>query len=215
MGSWATSAVADVAAALDRLDGPFGVFVRVAASTGGRRGQLVGLQWCDVDVDGGRVTFRRAIVDGGPGVGLVVQGTKTGRSWRVALDAGTVGALRAHRAAMAARALSVGVPLAEGAWVFSDDPACRTPWRPDSTSARWRRLRGQVGLEGVPLRALRHMVATELLADGVDVRTVAGRLGHATPALTLSTYAAWMPEADRRAADRMGALLEQRSAVDE
>lgn len=34
-------------------------------------------------------------------------------------------------------------------------------------------------------------------------------------ALTLSTYAAWMPEADRRAADRMGALLEQRSAVDE
>lgn len=96
-----------------------------------------------------------------------------------------------------------------------DDVASRRPWRPDSVSARWRRARRGTALEGVPLRALRHMVATELLADGVDVRTVAGRLGHATPALTLSTYAAWMPEADRRAADRMGALLEQRSAVDE
>ncbi len=35
---------------------------------------------------------------------------------------------------------------------------------------------------------LRHMHATYLIAAGVDARTLADRLGHATPAFTLSTY---------------------------
>lgn len=64
-----------------------------------------------------------------------------------------------------------------------------------------------MGLDGVPLKDLRHLVATELLAAGVDVRTVAGRLGHATPTLTMSTYAAFVPAADRAAADTIGRLV--------
>lgn len=89
-----------------------------------------------------------------------------------------------------------------------DDVASRRPWRPDSVSARWRRARRGTPLEGVPLKDLRHMVATQLLAAGVDVRTVAGRLGHATPTLTMSTYAAWLPERDQAAAGEIGRLLD-------
>jgi site-specific recombinase XerD len=59
---------------------------------------------------------------------------------------------------------------------------------------------------------IRHYSATELVAAGVDVRTVAGRLGHSGGgATTLKVYSAWRSEADQRAAGtlagRMPALL--------
>ena len=58
------------------------------------------------------------------------------------------------------------------------------------------------------LHALRHYSATELLTAGVDLRTVAGRLGHGGGgATTLRVYAAWVGEADRRAAALMGTRM--------
>ena len=57
------------------------------------------------------------------------------------------------------------------------------------------------------LHDLRHFAATQLLAAGVDVRTVAGRLGHANPTVTLNVYAAWLPERDMAAAEALGALV--------
>src|ERR671917_2304182 len=58
------------------------------------------------------------------------------------------------------------------------------------------------------LHSLRHYSATELVAAGVDLRTVAGRLGHGGGgATTLRVYAAWVDEADRRAAELLGSRL--------
>ena len=58
------------------------------------------------------------------------------------------------------------------------------------------------------LHALRHYSATELLTAGVDLRTVAGRLGHGGGgATTLRVYAAWVGEADRRAAELLGTRM--------
>lgn len=53
---------------------------------------------------------------------------------------------------------------------------------------------------------LRHFAATVLAGAGVDIRTIAGRLGHAHPAFTLRTYAHFMEAADRQAAAVMGGL---------
>ena len=61
------------------------------------------------------------------------------------------------------------------------------------------------------IHELRHYTATELISAGVDVRTVAGRLGHGGGGTTtLRTYAAWVAEADQRAA---GALDEHMPAL--
>jgi integrase len=63
-------------------------------------------------------------------------------------------------------------------------------------------------LRSTRLHSLRHYSATELLAAGVDLRTVAGRLGHGSGgAITLKVYAAWVDEADRRAAATMAGIL--------
>jgi site-specific recombinase XerD len=58
------------------------------------------------------------------------------------------------------------------------------------------------------LHSMRHYSATELLASGVDLRTVAGRLGHGSGgAITLRVYAAWVAQADQDAARMLGARL--------
>ena len=54
---------------------------------------------------------------------------------------------------------------------------------------------------------LRHFMATSMAASGVGIRTIAGRLGHADPSLTLRTYAHWLESADREAADVVEGVL--------
>ncbi len=66
----------------------------------------------------------------------------------------------------------------------------------------------RLGIEGVRLHDLRHLHATQLLAAGVAVRTVSGRLGHANASTTLNVYAHFLEASDRDAADVMAGLLE-------
>jgi integrase len=73
---------------------------------------------------------------------------------------------------------------------------------------RWERVRGTAGLAHVRLHDLRHYVATTLLAAGIDVRTVAHRLGHARTSTTLDRYWAFVPAGDRDAAHHLEHLLQ-------
>src|SRR5262249_30485187 len=81
---------------------------------------------------------------------------------------------------------------------------------PDSITRAFRRTCRRAGLNGVRLHDLRHYVATQLLVGGVDVRTVAGRLGHRDAATTLNVYAHFLEEADRGAADLLASRLRPR-----
>ncbi len=71
----------------------------------------------------------------------------------------------------------------------------------------WRPACQDAGLPGLRFHDLRSMAATALVAAGVDVRTAQTRLGHSSPAITLGIYARSTAEADRRAADAVGASL--------
>jgi len=77
-------------------------------------------------------------------------------------------------------------------------------------SQRYSRLAQRLGIK-TTIHKLRHYSATELISAGVDVRTVAGRLGHGGGGTTtLRVYAAWVSEADQRAATGLLARLPQR-----
>jgi Phage integrase family len=103
---------------------------------------------------------------------------------------------------------SVGCP---DAFVFSLDPDGTTPRRPESVTQRYRRMCKQIGVR-TTIHKLRHYSATELILAGVDIRTVAGRLGHAGGgATTLRTYAAWVSEGDQRAAREIAARMPSRA----
>jgi integrase len=198
--------IARLFALAQERDPELAVFVMVAAATGARRSELVAVRWRSVDLDAGTVVIERGVVMGPDG--LVEKGTKTHGIRRVSLDATTVGQLRAHRRRLLDRAMVCGIALAEGAFVFTASIDGSIGWRPDSTTRAFRRLCEQLGLEGVRLHDLRHYVATRLLAAGVDVRTVAGRLGHRNAATTLNVYAHFLAEADRDAANVLGRLFD-------
>jgi integrase len=198
--------VGDVLAAVEHADDAFATLIRVAIATGARRGELVALQWGDIDLDAGTVHVRRAvtIIDGT----TTVKPTKTGATAVLAVDAGTVDVLRSWRRVRQTQHLAAGAgKLKASDWVWTDG-TLTGPWAPNTVTDRWRTIAAHVpGLEGVRLHDLRHACATWLIASGVDVRTVAGRLRHASPAMTLDVYASRDLGADRVAADIMGRLL--------
>ena len=134
--------------------------------------------------------------------------TKTGQKRRLALDTHTIDLLKAYRELCEKQCNSLGVTLARSAFVFSTSPDFATPRRPDSITQRYRRLAERNNLRSTRLHALRHYSATELLTAGIDVRTVAGRLGHGSGgATTLRFYAAWVNEADKKAANAIADII--------
>ncbi len=179
--------------------------IHVAASTGVRRGQLVALRWRDIDFDAGQVTFDRNIVYGPDG--LHVKGSKNNRIITVAIGASTVAVLRARRTRAIEYALRYGHQIGPDCWVFSHDPQSLEPWRPNYLTDRFMEVRDRLDLGHVKLHHLRHWAATQMLSNGIDVKTVAGRLGHSDPSVTLRRYAHVIPAADRHAADLLDGLL--------
>lgn len=97
------------------------------------------------------------------------------------------------------------------AWqdAYLDDPGPKTPlictrratWmRPSTLSAQYTELREALGLpEGSTMHTLRHTHATMLIYEGVDIKTIQGRLGHAVIGTTLNLYAHILPGADAAA----------------
>lgn len=187
-------------------DPDLATFIMLAASSGARRGELLALRWTDLDLDRGSLSIERGLVRAGDN--LIEQDTKTHQSRRISLDTGTVSALREHREQMIDRARAAGSALASDGFVFSHSVDGSSPWHPDSTTRAFRNVCRQVGVNGVRLHDLRHYVATRLLAEGVDVRTVAGRLGHRNPSTTLNVYSHFVPETDQDAAEALGRIFE-------
>jgi integrase len=183
-------------------------FLLLAAATGARRSEVVALRWSDVDIDSGQVAIARGVVAGMNG--LVEKDTKTRAARRVSLDVGTLEVLREHQARATAHAAAFEVELPPGGFVFSNELDGSKPWYPDLVSRGFKRLCRKEGLpETTRLHDLRHFVATQLLAAGVDVRTVAGRLDHRNASTTLNVYAYFLQEADRSAADVMGDIIDR------
>ncbi|MCA0145489.1 tyrosine-type recombinase/integrase [Blastococcus sp. LR1] len=186
---------------------------RLLAATGMRRGEALALRWRDIDLDAGRLAVRRSVgvvKTKGAGERLVEGPTKTGRARVVDLDAGTVAALRAYRAARGLLALDL---VRDSALVLGNlDGTHRHPERFSRRFtghiARARQALGEERLPVIRLHDLRHTHATLLLADGVPVKVVSERLGHASATITLTVYQHVHPGMGREAADRFAALLE-------
>jgi integrase len=186
-------------------DPELGLFLRLAVVLGARRGELCALRWSEVDLDQGEVLIAGAVVRV-PNEALLAKPTKTHAKRRVAVGAGTVELLRARRVAQAKDALACGTTLAADAYVFSHVPDGSKPIDPDGMTHRFQRLARRLAVR-CRLHDLRHFMVTQLVAGGVDWRTVSGRAGHADGHMTLATYAHFQQAQDRQAAEFMDELL--------
>ncbi|MEM9465252.1 MAG: site-specific integrase [Actinomycetota bacterium] len=212
---------ADLQRIIEAADPPTAVWLILAAGTAARPGELAALQWRDLDLAGepSTITIRRALgpapagTEGPGGVhGVVEKTTKTGDIRTLALDPATVEVLRSHRRDAAANALAVGTSLPDTAYVFSYEPDGHRPWLPDAVGNRFRRIRTKLSLDHIKFYGTRHFHATQLLAAGVDVRTVANRMGHARTSTTTDVYAHVLKSVDQAAADTIGDIIHRRDA---
>jgi integrase len=190
----------------------FGPFVWLAMTTGARRGELCALRWRNLQVHHTEpndhdcvrahcrytLVIRRGLCQGSNGE-LWESDTKTHQRRHVALDPQTVAVLMEHRQHAERDAVKLGVTLTNDHFMFAGSPDGCEPYKPASISQRYRRCAKALRID-TKLKCLRHYSATQLITAGVDVRTVAGRLGHGGGGTTtLKVYAAWVAAADQHA----------------
>lgn len=181
-----------LAAAKHRLTALYAVL----AATGARRGEILALEWSDIDLDQATISITKAISIV-KGVRTVDQ-TKNSKARVVPIDAQTVTGLRTHRLRQKQEKLSCSN------WQESDLVFCRPDGvglRPDFVYYQFQKLIRESGVRRIRLHDLRHTHATWLLDAGEHMYVVAERLGHTDPQTTARIYAHVTPKQRSATAD--------------
>jgi integrase len=176
-----------------RLEAAF----HLLAMTGARRGEIAGLRWVDVDLDGARITIRQALLSVGREV--YVSSPKSHRGRTVDLDRDTVEQLRAHRERQLREKAAFYGDWEDSGYVFTKRDG--SPLHPRTLSQAFVWLVANSDLPRIRLHDLRHTHASIAVKAGVPIGVVSERLGHASPEFTLHRYSHVMPGMQREAAD--------------
>ncbi|NLE78607.1 MAG: site-specific integrase, partial [Rhodococcus sp.] len=164
--------------------------IYLAASTGMRRGEVLGIRWEDIDLDGLRLSVRNSVLN--VAYAIEISEVKTDTSRRtVDLEPRTVGVLKAWRRTQLEERVALGIRPADDSLVFADPDG--TPIHPDLYSQTFDRLVAAADVPRIRLHDLRHTHATILLKEGVPAKVVSERLGHANVAFTMSVYQFILP----------------------
>jgi integrase len=172
---------------------------RLAAMTGMRRGELLGLRWQDIDFAHARLAVRQTLIS--ISYRMEVSTPKTHRARVIDLDGETLGILRKLFA-------DRGHPEASSL-VFTDDDG--NAIHPESVRVVFERLHPHAGVPRIRFHDLRHTHATVALRAGIPVKVISERLGHATPAFTLQQYAHVIPGMQAEAAAEIARLIDPKA----
>ena len=184
----------------------FLVAYQLAAATGFRRGELLGLCWDCVNLETGQLIVRRQllIINGS----LTLDGSTKSKSGRrsVPVSESLVTMLRAHKTKQAREKLKAGSAYQDKGLVF-----CHTdgsPIIPAEFTRRFQRALKKAGLEKRRLHDLRHTHASLLLAKGVHPKVVQERLGHSSITMTLDLYSHLAPGMQETAAASIDSIFD-------
>ena len=183
-----------------------GALLVMALSTGMRQGELLALRWRDVDLDAAQICVQASLqrVRDDQGVTRpVLKEPKTAHSRRtIAISAGLLDALRAHRQRQRLERVALGRAWADLDLVFANEVG--RPLDPRNVTRRvYERLLRQEGLPRITFHALRHTAATLLLSRGVNPKIVSEMLGHASVSITLDLYSHVLPHMQTAASQAM------------
>lgn len=200
---------------------------RLLFATGLRRGEALGLQWQDVDLEGRRITVRRNLQADSREGNVRYGPPKSRRSTRtITLDPGTADVLgrwkrlreTEHAAFVAdierkistfrtpgARPPELPRDLPPDSPVFANPDG--SPMLPGTVSDTFRRQVAKSGLPPMRLHDARHTHITHLLRSGEPIQNVSARAGHGSSFTTLTTYAHVIAGDDERTAARAGGLF--------
>lgn len=166
------------------------------AMTGMRRGEVMGLRWCDVDLERGKAAVRQTVVVNNYKIEMSEPKTARGRRV-VALDDHTMIELRSYKDQLK--------PESEDELLFHYRTG--NPRNPIDISKRFIKLSRDAGLRRIRLHDLRHTHATLALQAGVHPKIVSERLGHSAVSFTLDVYTHAIPHLQKEAAGQIASLL--------
>lgn len=207
----------------------FAAAVRAGLATGARRGEVLALQWADVDFKSGTVRIWKSLVqvDGAKRQGRQAKAVKTPKTESgnrtVTLDAGSLQWLSRWKREQKSELAALGVVQ------VPRTPVCCSTYGhkfggvavfaggtldPSAFSSQFGRFCDRYGFKDsngkrLVFHELRHTQATYLLSSGEDVVNVSARMGHASPSITEDMYAHAMPQRDRECAGTIGAILRE------
>ena len=183
-------------------------FIVLATATGCRRGELLALQWPDLNMTTGELNVSKSLEQ--TKAGLRVKSTKSEKPRHFVVPESVLPVLADHLAEQDEDKRLFGADYQDHNLIFCQPNGAY--YSPDRLGARVKELMGKVGLEGVSLHSLRHTNATELLRNGVPLAEVSRRLGHADQNITLAIYSHAVPADSRAAAkiwdDALGDVIE-------
>lgn len=176
--------------------------VRIGLATGMRRGEVFGLTWGNVALDQPCIKVRQSLTVYGE---LKAPKSKAGVR-NIAIDAVTAAHLQHWKQRQAVELLKLGIKQSDETPVCCSEKGGLIDLH--NFGRWWRQFRSQFDFDELRFHELRHTQATQLLANGVDVKTVQTRLGHSNASLTLNWYAHAIPENDEKAAQIVGELFD-------
>jgi integrase len=180
----------------------------LAVHTGMRRGELLGLKWKAVDLDGSTIRVRKTLTRVENGRRLAVGGPKTKKSRRaIRLTPRAVEALKRPRARQAEERLKAGVYQDQGLVFAGEIGNLINPSNLRQRSFAPLLWRAGLGDRQITFHDLRHTCASLLFSKNVYPKFVQELLGHASVAITLDTYSHMLPGTGGEAADAMGEAL--------
>ena len=183
----------------------------LCALSGARRGEALALRWSDYDMKSRELKISRSI-GYTPRDGIYEKSTKTYGIRKIGLDETLEGVI-ISQIEMLEKNIELGFDLVPDPFLFFGEPDGSVPLHPDTPSRLFRKVCDSLHLP-YHLHQLRHFTATQLIAAGVDVRTVSGRLGHADPSITLMVYSHVLEAQDRAASEYLGSMVTVPKRID-
>jgi integrase len=186
---------------------PFAIYFTLAAYMGARKGELLGLEWKDLDFDNAVISINRAYYYSAYHKEYYTDTPKTATSRRaLKLPAHVMETLKEYRAWQDTQREICG-----GSWVENDRLFTKWNGEPMCQSALYYFLKSftkRIGMKKVNIHSFRHFNASALIDSGVDVVTVQAALGHSTPATTLSIYSHAFSNAQTRAMEAIANAID-------
>ncbi|MBC7342773.1 MAG: site-specific integrase [Clostridia bacterium] len=191
--------------ALDSEPLQYKTIVILALATGLRRGELMGLEWQDVDFENGTIEVRQAS-QYVPGIGTFTKEPKNETSKRViAVPRSVMALLKQYKAQQTEERLKVGDLWQGSNRLFTTWDG--KPMFPDTISKWFPQFLRRHNLPHITFHGLRHTSATLLIAEGVNLKNVSRRLGHSSISTTGDIYAHALRSADQEAAAKLDKLF--------
>lgn len=175
--------------------------------TGIRTGELLGLQWSNVDLNKRTLLLNGRISHDGKGSPMYLNGLKNGADWRtVDLDGHTVDVLRHWRKQQVEASLKRGDPLTDDTFIVDMRRTSLANALYQFTT--WMQAKNGDGFPKMNIHGLRHTHATLLISNNVEMKHVSDRLGHSDMMTTANIYAEVTPKRKKAVAELFSKIIE-------